>query len=152
MRFSGGTCVFLVFVSALLPRCHSYPVPYEGADLEDGYRFREDYPDALQVTCTASVRPTTCATGPADRKPHPRPSDRSKAATWRDEDVCSGFSAERIYLVLYTSRLVVIASLLSSLLCVTLLCNDYTAVAAEDLPRIIIVICTYITTMMSLLL
>ncbi|CAI6363877.1 unnamed protein product [Macrosiphum euphorbiae] len=81
MRYFGGVCFFIVFVTALMgalqPRCRAHPVPVEGADSEDGYHFREDYPDALQITCTAPVRLTPCATGPADRKPRRRPADSS---------------------------------------------------------------------------
>jgi len=76
MRYFGGVCVFVVFVTAHLLRCRAHPVPAEGGDSEDGYHFREDYPDALQITCTAPVRLTPCATGPADRKPRRRPADR----------------------------------------------------------------------------
>jgi len=78
MQYRGSACVFILFVSTLLvapPSCRAYPAPEESADSEDGYHFREDYPDALQITCTAPVRSTPCATGPADRKPRARPSD-----------------------------------------------------------------------------
>lgn len=42
------------FVLSIFPRCHSFPLTTTEADLEDGFRFPDDYPDVLQKTCKAT--------------------------------------------------------------------------------------------------
>lgn len=54
--------------------CSTSQDDYVAADAQDGYRFREDAPDVLQVTCRAAPQLTTClmpaasATGKSRRR------------------------------------------------------------------------------------
>jgi len=139
MQYFGGACVFMVLVTAMLgttsPSCLAYPVP---ADSEDGYRFQEDYPDALQITCTAPVRWTPCATGPADRKPRHRPADHPRtryprAAVWRDDTSVKNISRGTDRLIIRQNYSIIFAIVVIIILLLLLLRFMAVAIVLLDL-------------------